>query len=223
MKRLLLLAFAFNASSSSAQVNPGLVEQCKDTRAFMGCVKAFTMPSSQPENGLSALRNAMREAASRLVTTKNIENSERDFQPVVDQLAIVEPRHPNSLTVKNARRAVDLFDAFKVTRYARIKAEKFVQNKDNEDSVYNCEVLKASADKFDQAYGFAIGWYYPKRAFGGTTCKVPNGGLPEDYVKQIVYRVLLEGSISPYEIAVKKWGEGFDSREVLKRLRYGWL
>ena len=188
----------------------------------MGCVKAFTLPSSQPENGLSALRNAMREAASRLVTTKNIENSERDFQPVVDQLAIVEPRYPNSLTVKNAIRAVDLFDALKVTRIRELRPKNLFKIKTMKTASIIVEIQK-HPDKFDQAYGFAIGWYYSKRAFGGTTCKVPNGRLPEDYVKQIVYRVLLEGSISPYEIAVNKWGEGFDSREVLKRLRYGWL
>ena len=222
MKRLLFLVFALNASSSYAQVNPGLAEQCKDTRSFMGCVNAFTMPSSQPENGLSALRNAMKESANRLVIATNIENSERDFQPVVNQLASVEPRHPNSLAVKNARLAIDLFDAFKVALYSRINAEKLVQNKDDEGRIYNCEVLKTSADKFDQAYGFSIGWSYPKGAFGRTTCKVPIGSLPEDYIRKIVNRVLLEGSTSPYELAVNRWGEDFDSQEILKRLRYGW-
>ena len=60
MKRFFLLALLFTAGSAYAQVDPKVAEQCKDARDFLGCVKAFTTPAAQPEDGLTALRNAMK-------------------------------------------------------------------------------------------------------------------------------------------------------------------
>ena len=208
MKRLLLLALMLTAGNAYAQVDPKVAEQCKDARDFLGCVKAFTTPAAQADDGLTALRNAMKQVASRLAVGTSLRDSTETFRPVVDQLAIVESQYPDSLAVRKARLASDLFDALQIAWDARIKAENYELNKYGGDKVFNCEALKLSADNFDRAYGSSvINWSYTKGAFGWTACKVPYGQLPEDYMRPIVNRVLREGAISPQEIAARKKAE----------------
>ena len=208
MKRLLLVALILTASPLQAQVDPKVAAQCKDARDFFGCVKAFSVPAAAPDDGLQALRNAMKQVASRLAAGTSLRDSTETFRPVVDQLSIVESQYPKSLAVKNARLASNLFDALQTAWGARIKAENYQLNQYGGDKVYNCKILKLSADNFDQVYGSSvINWTYTKGAFGWTSCKVPYGRLPEDYMRPIVNRVLREGAISPEEIAAKKKAE----------------
>lgn len=217
MKRLLLLALVLTAGNAHAQVDPKVAKQCKDARDFVGCVKAFTAPAATPNDGLTPLRNAMKQVASRLAVGTSLRDSTETFRPLIDQLAIVESQYPDSLAVKNARLASNLFDALQVAWNARIKAENYELNKYGGTKVYNCKVLKLSADNFDRAYGSsAINWTYTKGAFGWTSCKVPYGKLPEDYMRPIVNRVLREGSISPQEIAAKEKAEA-ERKAKLKR------
>ena len=209
MKRLLLLALMLTAGNAYAQVDPKVAEQCKDARDFLGCVKAFTTPAAQPDDGLTALRNAMKQVASRLAVGTSLRDSTDTFRPVVDQLALVESQFPDSLAVKNARLASDLFDALQIAWDARIKAKSHEPSKYASGyDVYNCEALKLSADNFDSVYGDSIiGWRYTKGMFGTTSCKVEYGSLPEDYMRPVVNRVLREGAISPEEIAANKRAE----------------
>ena len=139
----------------------------------------------------------MKQVSRRLAARTSLRDSTETFRPVVDQLAIVESQYPDSLAVKNARLASNLFDALQIAWDARIKAENYELNKYGGDKVYNCEALKLSADNFDRAYGSSvINWLYSKGAFGWTACKVPYGSLPEDNMRPIVNRVLREGAIS---------------------------
>jgi hypothetical protein len=64
MKRLLFLALMLSALPLQAQVDPKVAAQCKDARDFLGCVKAFSVPAAAPDDGLQALRNAMKQVAS---------------------------------------------------------------------------------------------------------------------------------------------------------------
>ena len=129
MKRLLLLALMLTAGNAYAQVDPKVAEQCKDARDFLGCFKAFTTPAAQPDDGLTALRNAMKQVASRLAVGTSLRDSTDTFRPVVDQLALVESQFPDSLAVKNARLASDLFDALQIAWDARIKAKSYELSK----------------------------------------------------------------------------------------------
>ena len=172
MKRLLLLAQIVTAGNAYAQVDPKVAEQCKDARDFLGCVKAFTTPAAQAEDGLTALRNAMKQVASRLAVGTSLRDSTETFRPVVDQLAIVESQYPNSLAVRKARLASDLFDALQIAWDARIKVENYELNKYGGDKVFNCEALKLSADNFDGAYGSSvINWSYTKGHLAGQPAK----------------------------------------------------
>ena len=114
MKRFLLLALMLTAGNAYAQVDPKVAEQCKDARDFLGCVKAFITSAAQPDDGLTALRNAMKQVASRLAVGTSLRDSTDTFRPVVDQLALVESQFPDSLAVKNARLASDCLMLFKL-------------------------------------------------------------------------------------------------------------
>ena len=82
------------AMPARTQVDPKVAEQCKDARDFVGCVKAFTTPAAAPDDGLGGLRSAMKQVAGRLEAGTSLANSTNTFQPVVDQLAIVESQYP---------------------------------------------------------------------------------------------------------------------------------
>ena len=209
MKRFLFLALVLAAGNAYAQVDPKVAEQCKDARDFLGCVKAFTTPAAQPDDGLTALRNAMKQVASRLAVGTSLRDSTETFRPVVDQLAIVESQYPNSLAVRKARLASNLFDALQTAWQARIEAKSYQlsQYASGED-IYACGILKKTADNFNSVYGSSVvNWNYTKGLFGTSVCRVPYGQLPEDYMRPIVNRVLREGAISPEEIAANKRAE----------------
>jgi len=204
MKHLFLLTLLLSAGSAYAQVDPEVAEQCKDARDFQGCVKAFTSPAAASDDGLTALRNAMKQVASRLSAGTSLNDSTSTFRPVIDELAIVESQYPDSLAVKNAQRASKLFDVLQVAWAARIKATSYLYG----EKFYNCKILKKSADLFDTAYGSSvINWNYRKGLFGLTTCQVGYGQFPEDSMRPIINRLLREGAISPQEIAAREKAE----------------
>ena len=117
MKRLFLLALPARLASTPAlaEVDPKIAAQCKDARDFVGCVKAFTTPAALPTDNLTALRNAMKQVAGRLSAGKSLRDSTNTFQPVIDELAVVESPYPDNLNVIQARRASGLFDIVQTT------------------------------------------------------------------------------------------------------------
>lgn len=200
MKRLFLVALPALLASTPvlAQVDPKIAAQCKDARDFVGCVKAFTTPAAPSTDNLTALRNAMKQVASRLRAGTSLRDSTSTFQPVVDQLALVESSNPKDLAVVSARKASNLFNALQTAWGARIRATQDVYG----EKFYNCKILKLSADSFNSLAGSdSFGWNYKKGLFGVDLCQVRYGQLPEDYMRPIVNRVLTEGAISPEEIA----------------------
>jgi len=205
MWALLIPMLAMLSMPANAQVDPKVAAQCKDARDFVGCVKAFTTPALAPDDGLDGLRNAMKQVAARLQAGTSYNDSTETFRPLIDQLAIVESTHPDSLAVNEARLAAKLFDALQEAWQARIKAEYYELNKYGGTKVYKCNVLKLSADLFNTAYGSqVINWSYNKGAFGWDACKVEYGQLPEDYMRPIINRVLINGSVSPKALAERK-------------------
>tara|TARA_Y100001933_G_scaffold239315_1_gene263757 strand:+ start:242 stop:1171 length:930 start_codon:yes stop_codon:yes gene_type:complete len=207
MKRLLLLALVLTAGTAHAQVDPKVAEQCKDARDFLGCVKAFTTPVAPADDGLQALRNAMKIAAGRIYAGMSLNNSLELFRPVTDELSLVESQYPNSLAVRKAKLAHELFSVIRLSWDNRIDQEiKYREfNQLGYPYVYDCKILKMQADLFDSKYpGSAINWSYKKGVFGWNACKVNRGEHPLDYMWPKFLRVLREGSTSPAEIKAKK-------------------
>jgi hypothetical protein len=186
-----------------AQVNPKIAAQCKDARDFLGCVKAFSAPaSSQVDDPLNPLRNAMKQVAERLNMGTSLRDSTITFQPVIDQLAIVETKYPDALAVKEAKKSSSMFSALQSAWDTRIKVGRDFGG--TGIKIYNCKALKLSADYFDSVSGGqSINWNYNTSFLFGDTCKVTQDQLPESYMYRIIVSTLREGSVSQEDIDKK--------------------
>ena len=187
-------------SVSSAQVNPKIAAQCKDARDFLGCVKAFSAPaSSQVDDPLSPLRNAMKQVAERLSMGTSLRDSTITFQPVIDQLAIVETKYSDAFAVKEARKSSSMFNVLQSAWDTRIKVASNLYGQ----IFYNCKALKLSAEVFESVSGKSINWDYRKGIFGSDSCQVPQDQLPESYMYRIIVSTLRDGSVSQEDIDKK--------------------
>ena len=187
-------------SISSAQVNQKIAAQCKDARDFQGCVKAFSVPaSSQVDDPLNPLRNAMKQVAERLSMGTSLRDSTITFQPVIDQLAIVETKYPDTLAVKEARKSSSMFNVLQSAWDTRIKVGRNLYGQ----IFYNCKALKLSAELFESVSGKSINWDYRKGVFGSDSCQVPQDQLPESYMYRIIVSTLRDGSVSQEDIDKK--------------------
>ena len=196
------------AMPARTQVDPKVAEQCKDARDFVGCVKAFTTPAAAPDDGLGGLRSAMKQVAGRLEAGTSLANSTNTFQPVIDQLAIVESQYPDNFNVIQARRASNLFNILQQAWDTQIKAKNYElsQNMFATEDYYNCEALKLVSDLFDAAYGYSyVGFTYQKGLFGIQMCRIPRGTtLPAQKMMWAVTETLRDGAKSPQEIAAEE-------------------
>lgn len=202
MRQLTIAAFLVGqfTSISSAQVNPKIAAQCKDAKDFLGCVKAFSAPaSSQVDDPLNPLRNAMKQVAERLSMGTSLRDSTITFQPVIDQLAIVETKYPDALAVKEARKSSSMFNVLQSAWDTRIKAGRNLYGQ----IFYNCKALKLSAELFESVSGKSINWDYRKGVFGSDSCQVPQDQLPESYMYRIIVSTLRDGSVSQEDIDKK--------------------
>jgi len=183
-----------------AQVNPKIAAQCKDARDFLGCVKAFSAPaSSQVDDPLSPLRNAMKQVAERLSMGTSLRDSTITFQPVIDQLAIVETKYSDAFAVKEARKSSSMFNVLQSAWDTRIKVARNLYGQ----IFYNCKALKLSAEVFESVSGKSINWDYRKGIFGSDSCQVPQDQLPESYMYRIIVSTLRDGSVSQEDIDKK--------------------
>lgn len=220
MRRLLIAgALLLCAMPGTAQqADPKTHKLCKEARDYAGCVKAFTTPTAPQEDSLAPLRNAMKQVAARLEAGTSLRDSTGTFQPVIDQLAIVESSQPDALAVQKAKLASRMFDALQLAWETRIKAYNYSFNQYGVNTVYNCQALKMTVDSYnsipDAPY---INWDFNKGLFGMTLCKVESYQLPEIEMARNVVTVLKQGAISPEEIAAKaklvKDREAKDARE----------
>jgi hypothetical protein len=207
MKKTLIGCFLIAALSlaAHAQVDPKVAAQCKDAKDFVGCVKAFTTPATDPDDGLSGLRAAMKQVASRLRSGTSLRDASETFRPVVDQLAITEADNPNSLAVQKAKLASSMFNALQLAWETRIKTSSTLYG----ETFYNCEALIKTVELYNSIPGAPpVSFGMEKKGlFGARFCRVRAGQLPENYIYANVVRVLSEGSISPAEIATQEKAE----------------
>lgn len=190
------------ALAAHAQVDPKVAAQCKDARDFLGCVKAFTTPAAAPDDGLSNLRNAMKQVASRLRSGTSLRDSSETFRPVIDELAVAESAHPNAMAVEKARLASAMFDALQLAWQTRINVSRDLYG----ETFYNCEALIKTVENYNSIPGapYVSFGMEKKGLFGARFCRVRAGQLPETFMYSNVIRVLSEGSVSPAEIAAQE-------------------
>lgn len=210
-----MLASPHNAFAGN--VDPKTHKLCSEAKDYAGCVKAMTTNLPE-EDTLTSLRNAMKQVAGRLRFGTTLADSTATFQPVVDQLALVESREPSSLAVKTASEAVQLFDILQTAWKVRIASENTAFRGASGDlRVYDCARLKATADAFNaNSTGRRIYFDYTPSPFFGHTCKVPYGQEPDAKMYPIIISLLQEGSVSPAEIASR---EAQAKEEAAKRQR----
>ncbi len=145
------------------------------------------------EQKLINLKDAMKQVSARLNAGTSLRDSTISFQPVIDALALAEDLHSDTYTVKNARKAAELFDVLQMAWDTRISAYNREWSEYSEHKTYNCEALKLTADEFNRVYGSTIiPWEYKKGLFGIKACQVPYGSLPEDYMRPIISNLLLQ-------------------------------
>lgn len=111
MRWILIAGTALLAIPAMAQVDPQTHKQCLEAKDYAGCVKAFTTPQQEIDDGLGGLRAAMKQVAARIRSGFSLRDSTLFFQPLTDQLALVSGKHPDSLAVQNAGKASELFNA----------------------------------------------------------------------------------------------------------------
>ncbi|WP_094554420.1 hypothetical protein [Synechococcus sp. 1G10] len=188
-------AIAITASPAYAQPTPAIVKQCQTAADFAGCVKAFTTPAVVKDE-VQPLRDAMKQVAARLTTGTSLADSTSVYQPVVDQLALVESAHGSDPAVVAARKATNMFGVMRSAWGLRIQAD--VSHKLNKSNVYICPTLKDTADIFDQQFETSINFNYSTtwagRLFGVKLCTVADYQLPDYYMRSEIVQVLNSGA-----------------------------
>ena len=87
---LCALAFGFLGSPAAlAQVDPEVAAQCKDSRDFYGCVRAFTTPA-QRSDAMAPLAGVMGQAAAGLISGPTYRSAPTNVYPAKNPARLVE-------------------------------------------------------------------------------------------------------------------------------------
>lgn len=192
--------FVLPASASAISIDPKIHKQCKDARDYAGCVKAFTTPQQQPEDGLSGLRAAMKQVAARIRGGFSLRDSTLFFQPLTDQLSLVRSTHPESLAVESASKAEQLFSVIQTAWRLRINSLSMVMG-----PTYSCTPTQQGVEGFNRVAGSQVITY--SVSGGGLFaigCSASVGERHEAMMLSYVAGLLDSGSVSPEEIAARK-------------------
>ena len=206
MRRLLTATAAAAAvligGPAMGQVDPKVASQCKDARDFLGCVKAFTQPQQQPDDGLGNLRSAMKQVSARITRGFSLRDSTLFFQPLTDQLALVSRQYPDSLAVQNASKSAELFNIVQSAWQSRINSLSVSQYM----TTYSCQPTKNGVAAFNAAAGKTAVSYSIKKGWLGISlfCMESVGTGHEAMMLSYIARLLDEGSVSPEEIAERE-------------------
>ena len=209
MKNFVLAAAVFaTILPASAQVDPKVAKQCKDARDFVGCVKAFSTPTTPTpvDDGMDGLRNAMKAVSGRIDSGFSLRESTLFFQPVTDQLAITRDKYPSSIAVKNSAKAVELFNVVQSVWQGRINTLTIYDRR----AIYACEPTKSGVALFNQAAGIEAVTYSVSGGgvFGiSLGCYESVGLMHESLMLSYISSLLKQGSVSPAEIAAREAAE----------------
>lgn len=222
MNRSLLLAAVVLLAPiqvNSQSISPQIHKLCIEAKDYAGCVKSMINAAPADEDSLTPLRNAMKQVSARLRSGTSLRDSIETFRPVVDQLAIVESTHTNSIAVQKAKLASQLFDALYLAWDTRIKEASNDLSQYTGTPIYNCRALQLTVENYNSIPGAPrIDWSYKKGLFGLNLCRVEPRHLPEVYMMSNIITTLDEGSVSPVEIAARE-KEAKERYEKAKRDR----
>lgn len=199
MKRFLLLLPFLIAVPAHAEISPEVKATCMEAKDFVGCVQALSGGVKiESDDGLGALRSAMKQVAARLQSGTSLRDSTLTFQPVVDQLAVVKDEYAASLAVKAASKSVDLFNILQASWQSRISTLN-VGSGQFSTTTYSCYSTKDGVSKFEAVVGSpVVGWKVSWGLFGiAAGCQESVGLRHERKMMNFVIGVLKEGSVSP--------------------------
>lgn len=148
----------------------------------------------------------MRQVSARIRSGFSLRDSTLFFQPVTDQLALVSGSHPDSLAVKNASKASELFNITQSSWQARINS----LNVGYAGIVtYSCEPTKRGVQRFNETAGTETVTHSVKGGIFGITlgCNESVGLGHEAMMLLYIAGLLDSGSISPEEIAAREKAE----------------
>lgn len=202
MKSALIAAAVLVLSApAQAQIDPKVKAECMKAQDFVGCAKALSGGVSvEPLDELDPLRNAMKQVAARLSYGTSLRDSTLAFQPVTDNLALVQQKYPDSLAVRSASKASALFDTLQWAWQARINSLTVTQYL----TIYSCEPTKNGVDRFNSIVGStAINYSVTGGGLFGITvgCQESVGLGHESMMMSFIAGVLNEGSVSPAAIS----------------------
>lgn len=185
-----------------AGMDPKVAAQCKDARDFVGCVKAFSEPQQQPDDGLGNLRSAMKQVSARIRNGFSLRDSTLFFQPLTDQLALVAGKYQDSLAVKSATKSAELFNITQAAWQSRINSLSVSQYM----TTYSCKPTENGVRAFNDVAGTQAVNYSVKKGWLGIAlfCMESVGTGHESMMLSYVSGLLESGSISPQEIAEKE-------------------
>lgn len=195
--------FVLPASSLAESIDPKIHKQCKDARDYAGCVKAFTSPPPQSDDGLSALRAAMKQVSARIRSGFSLRDSTLFFQPLTDQLALVQSTHRESLAVTNASKAEELFGIVQTAWQSRINT---LSAGAYTGTLFSCSPTQQGVEAFNRVAGSQVVTYSVSGGLFGFTigCQASVGEGHEAMMLSYVAGLLDSGSVSPEEIAARE-------------------
>lgn len=197
------------ALPAHAEISPEVKATCMEAKDFVGCVQALSGGVKiKSDDGLGALRGAMKQVAGRLDSGTSLRDSTLTFQPVIDQLAIVQEDYPDALAVKSASKASDLFDILQMAWQRRIDS---LMTHGNGSVSYSCLPTGIGIKAFNGYFGSTVVEGYSvilkkksdltKGGFLGVNrCKGPTSKHNERALIRIVIGVLREGAVDPEAI-----------------------
>lgn len=206
MRMLLLASAVLLTMPALAQVDAKVHKQCIEAKDYAGCVKAFTTPQQEVDDGLKSLRAAMKQVAARIRSGFSLRESTLSFQPLTDQLALVSTKYPESLAVQTAGKASELFDITQSAWQARINS---LTTTYGGMAIYSCEATKRGVKRFNDAAGSEVVQYAVTGGLFGLSlgCQESVGLGHEGMMLSYVARLLDAGSISPEEIEAREKAE----------------
>ena len=189
-------------SPAMAQIDPKVVDQCNEARDFLGCVKAFTSPVV-PNDGLSALRDAMKRVASRLSSGTSLNNSSATFQPVKDAYAVVPESQQASIAYQSASMAIALFDLTQSVWQSRISNTALSAGISNLPGVthlyHQCVSFRNQVNQSFGIIGKFVPWSFNETGMFGGGCNL-SGNYPESPLYRYTIGILKEGATDPKEM-----------------------
>lgn len=193
----------------ASPVDPEVHKLCIEANDYIGCVKTLSGGVKiEKDDGLKSLRAAMKQVSARLSSGTSLRDSSMIFQPVIDQLALVEDDYSTSLAVKASNKASILFDIIQSAWQGRIDT---LSVQDYGRNMYSCGPTQRGIDQINEVVGSTAVLQYSVKEknnqrltdnalavmFSGGGCSEATVKHNERLMISFVIGVLKEGAVDP--------------------------